>query len=92
MGCLNSVYKIKFNKSYLKELECIPKRFQKSIQEKIAALAVNPRPIGSQKLQGAKTTPLYRIRCGDYRVVYSIEDFQLIIIIVEVGHRREIYR
>ena len=83
-------YRIEFNKKYLKDLEKIPSKMQKQISEKIRDLAFNPRPKGCKKLQGSHD--LYRIRCGDYRVVYTIHDGVLLILIVEVGHRREIYR
>lgn len=55
----------------------------------IQALKSDARPAGCKKMAGAE---LWRIRVGDYRVVYSIEDAQLIVLVVRVGHRREIYR
>ena len=60
------------------------------ILEAVAELAQNPYPIGGKKLRGTKHT--YRIRVGDYRVVYSILSNVLIIDIIKVGHRRDIYR
>lgn len=85
-------YRVEFNKRYLKDLEKIPSKMQKQITEKIKELALNPRPDGCKKLQGSDDLPLYRIRCGDYRVVYTINDNILLVLIIEVGHRREIYR
>lgn len=85
-------YKISFNKRYLKDLIKIPKNSQKQIIETIAQLAFEPRPDGCKKLQGSADIPLYRVRCGDYRIVYTIEDAILLILIIEVGHRRDIYR
>jgi mRNA interferase RelE/StbE len=85
-------YRIEFNKRYLKDLEKIPQKMQKQISDKIRELAFNPRPERCKKLQGSNEIPLYRIRCGDYRVVYTINDSVLLILIIEVGHRREIYR
>jgi mRNA interferase RelE/StbE len=84
-------YRILFDKKYIKELEKIPKKIQKVIREKVSELSNNPRPDGSIKLQGSKKEPLYRIRCGDYRVIYTIKDDILIVIIIEVGHRKDIY-
>ena len=84
-------YKILFDKKYIKELGKIPKQFQKSIVEKVSGLIDNPRPEGSIKLQESKKTPLYRIRCGDYRVVYAIQDDVLIVLIIDVGHRKDVY-
>ena len=56
----------------------------------ILALAENPRPSGCVKLSGLEN--LWRVRVGDYRILYSIEDQQLIVLIVSVAHRREVYR
>lgn len=85
-------YIIKYDKKYLKDLEKIPFHFRESIKEKVEELAKNPRPDGYVKLKGSKQTPLYRIRCGDYRVIYVIKDDVLIVVVVELGHRKEIYR
>jgi len=60
------------------------------LRDAIDALADNPHPAGSLKLQGADD--LYRIRIGDYRVIYQIQDEVLIVLVVEIGHRRDVYR
>jgi mRNA interferase RelE/StbE len=86
-----SKYKIQFNKNYLKDLEKIPKKDQGKIRESVLALTDNPHPDGSKKLKGSKE-PLYRIRCGDYRVIYTIRNDLLLVLVIEVGHRRDIYR
>ncbi|MEI6790133.1 MAG: type II toxin-antitoxin system RelE/ParE family toxin [Myxococcaceae bacterium] len=83
-------YRLEFNKRYLKDLEKIPKVFQKSILQALAYLKHNPRPDGCKKMRGFDD--LYRIRCGDYRIVYQIHDNVLLIIVIDVGHRKEIYR
>lgn len=83
-------HKISFNKRYLKDLQKIPRKDKKQIQKGIEALAENPRPHGCKKLQGSKNS-LYRIRCGNYRVVYTIKDHILLVIVVEVAHRKNIY-
>lgn len=85
-------YKLRFDKRYLKDLEKIPRQFRNGIREKVNDLAENPRPEGSIKLSGSKNNPLYRIRYGDYRIVYTIQDHLLVIIIIELGHRKDIYR
>ena len=82
-------YKILIKKSAAKELEEIPKRDLKKIVGRIQSLANNPRPPGSQKLSQSQ---LYRIRQGNYRIVYEIKHKELIIHVIKVGHRREIYR
>lgn len=82
-------YKISIKKSAAKELENIPKKNLREIVKRIQSLARNPRPTGSQKLSGQQR---YRVRQGDYRVVYSVDDKDSIIDIVKIGHRRQIYR
>ena len=82
-------YKITIKKSAAKELEDIPKKDLRKIVKRIQSLAQNPRPPGSQKLSGKGR---YRVRQGDYRIVYSTKDKNSIIDIVKIGHRREIYR
>ena len=82
-------YKIGFRASAEKELRKLPVSDLARLIERISALAGNPRPQGSQKLsQGEK----YRIRQGDYRIVYAIDDAEKAILIVKIGHRRDVYR
>jgi mRNA interferase RelE/StbE len=84
-------YKVVIKKSAAKELEDVPgKKDRQRLVEGIRALAENPRPVGAQKLSGARDK--YRIRQGNYRVLYEIEDEVLIVHIVKVGDRKEIYR
>lgn len=73
-----------------KELKNLDKQIIKRLLENITQLAENPRPLTCKKLQGADN--LYRVRVGDYRVVFSIDDKVLIIEIIRVGHRRKIYQ
>ncbi len=83
-------YEILFRQSVLKkDLSGLPKSDVRKIIETIRALADNPRPPGVKKLSGSDQ---YRVRKGDYRIVYSIHDNELKVWIVQVGHRREIYR
>jgi mRNA interferase RelE/StbE len=82
-------YRITIKKSAAKELEALPKKDLPKIVKCIQTLAQNPRPDGSQKLSGQEQ---YRIRQGDYRIVYSIEDKDSLVDIVKIGHRREVYR
>ena len=60
-----------------------------AIREAIASLAVNPRPTGCKKLKGE---PAWRIRVGDYRVIYEVDDEKVTIIVITVGHRKDVYR
>jgi len=82
-------YKITIKKSAAKELEDIPKKDLRKILKRIQSLSRNPRPHGSQKLSGQDRL---RIRQGDYRIVYSVEDKNRVVDVVKIGHRREIYR
>ena len=82
-------YKILIKPSALKELERIPKKIAQQIVKRVRTLEDNPRPPGSQKLSGQER---YRIRQGDYRVVYGIDDANQLVDAVKVAHRREAYR
>ena len=82
-------YSVLIKPSTAKELERLPAKPRRQIAAKIYALADEPRRAGCEKLTGAE---LYRIRPGDYRVVYSIEDDVLAVLVVRIGHGREIYR
>ena len=80
-------YNVFFKKSVEKDLKIIPKRDLSKILEKIESLHRDPRSVGSEKLTGYER---YRMRQGNYRIVYSIQDYELNVWIVKVGHRREI--
>ncbi|MCK4766020.1 MAG: type II toxin-antitoxin system RelE/ParE family toxin [Candidatus Aminicenantes bacterium] len=82
-------YKIYFRGSVSKDVEKIPKKDLKRILKRIESLARDPRPLGCEKLSGQER---YRIRQGNYRVVYSIQDWELTVWVIKVGHRRDIYR
>lgn len=60
------------------------------LREAIDALVIEPRPHGCTKLSGAKN--IYRVRVGDHRIIYKIEDDRLLVLIADIGHRRDIYR
>ena len=81
-------YKVFFKKSVEKDLKIIPKRDLVKILEKIESLHIDPRPVGSEKLTGQEK---YRIRQGNFRIVYSIQEYELTIWVVKVGHRRDVY-
>lgn len=80
---------IKFTKSAEKELVNLDKNVSHRIFEKALQLKDNPYGLGSQKLEGGQG---YRIRIGDYRVVYTIDKVSKTVIITKVGHRKEVYR
>ena len=82
-------YKIVVKKSVSKDLKSIPKKDIQRILTAIQNLADNPRPPQSKKLSGQER---YRLRQGSYRILYTIEDEQLVICVVKVGSRRDVYR
>jgi mRNA interferase RelE/StbE len=84
-----AAYKIYFKKSVEKDFKVIPKKDLKKVLERIEALAEDPRPPGCEKLSGQQR---YRLRQGRYRILYSIQDNELTVWVVKVGHRRNIYR
>jgi mRNA interferase RelE/StbE len=86
-----AAYRLALKASAAKELEAVePKRLRQRLVAAIAGLADNPRPAGCEKLAGAEDA--YRIRHGDYRAVYTIDDKARVALLVKVGHRREVYR
>jgi len=83
-------YTITFARSARKELENLPANIADRILRKVEALVTNPRLPGVIKLQGSKN--FWRLRVGDYRVVYSINDFSRTVDIAVIRHRRDVYR
>ena len=82
-------YIIKFKASATKEFQKLSSSVQQRLRTPINSLKTDPRPPGSIKLKGSDQ--LYRIRVGDYRVVYSIDDAVKIVLVTRVRHRREVY-
>lgn len=82
-------YKIEIKRSAAKELEKIQKKDRDRIIEKIQGLSADPRPPQSKKLSGEEK---YRIRQGDYRVLYQIHEKVVTVVVVKVAHRREVYK
>jgi mRNA interferase RelE/StbE len=83
------LYALEFSRPALKDLEKINEPFYSNIKLAICQLTQNPRPIGYKKLKGRDA---YRIRIGDYRVIYNIFDNKLIIDIITIGHRKDVYQ
>ena len=82
-------YKVFFKSSVEKDFSAIPKKDVKRILDRIKTLEDNPRPLSCEKLTGQEK---YRLREGRYRFVYSIQDDELTVWVVKVGHRKDIYR
>jgi mRNA interferase RelE/StbE len=74
----------------LKVLQDLPKKDREKVRDRIDRLAENPRPLGVKRLQGGER--YYRIRSGDYRILYTIEEVKLLVLVVKVGNRRDVYR
>jgi mRNA interferase RelE/StbE len=83
-------YKIEWKRSAIKELEKLPRPMISKVVSAVNNLASNPYPEGVRKLVGSENS--YRIRIGDYRVLYNIIKNMLIVEIIRVGHRKDIYR
>jgi mRNA interferase RelE/StbE len=84
------LYAVIYRPSADKALKKLPKRVQRRIVLATEASGVNPRPLQSLKMQGQDN--LWRIRVGDYRIVYTIEDGQLIVLVIRIAHRKDVYR
>ena len=82
-------YKVVFRKSVALDLRRIPNRDLRKILATIESLSEEPRPSGIEKLSGQEK---YRVRQGNYRIVYEINDDEIIVVVVKVGHRKDVYR
>lgn len=82
-------YRLLIKPSAAKELEALPSKDRRRIATRIQHLAFEPRPAGTEKLSGQEK---YRLRQGNYRVLYSIDDADLAVVIVKIDHRRNVYR
>lgn len=82
------MYKVLIEKGVQKQLEKIPEPDYSKVKAAILGLSANPRPVGSKKLKGRDG---YRIRQGDYRIIYDIQDDVLVVQVLAAGHRKDIY-
>ncbi len=82
-------YRLLFKRSVAKDLRAVPPSDLPRVLERIADLANDPRPAGCQKLSAQER---YRVRCGRYRVVYEIRDRELVVLVVKVAQRKDVYR
>lgn len=82
-------YKIVFKRSAEKDLTALPNKDQRRIAECIDALSSAPRPVGCKKLSGPEN--LWRVRVGDYRVIYQINDRIVTVLVLRIGNRRDVY-
>ena len=82
-------YRLVIKPSAAREIEDLPQRDRRRVVERIQSLALNPRPMGCERLSGRDQ---YRVRQGDYRILYEVHDFEIVVVVVKVGHRHEVYR
>jgi mRNA interferase RelE/StbE len=82
-------YSLVIRRSAAKELEALPLKDRRRVVKRIQRLANEPRPPGCEKLSGEEK---YRLRQGDYRILYEIVDRELVVTVVKVGNRRDVYR
>ena len=81
-------YSVFIKPSAVKELEAVPTRDRQRIARRIQGLGDDPRPSGTEKLSGLDR---HRLRQGNYRIIYAIEDDRLVVLVVRIGHRRDVY-
>jgi mRNA interferase RelE/StbE len=86
-----AAYDIRIKASATKELSRLgTKKDRQRLVAAITVLGADPRPAGSEKLVGSDG--LYRLRVGDHRVIYEIRDTELVVVVIKIGHRRDVYR
>ncbi|AKL72780.1 cytotoxic translational repressor of toxin-antitoxin stability system [Actinobacteria bacterium IMCC26256] len=83
-----SLYRVEFRPAALRALRRIDKATKPRLHGVIALLAADPRPPASLQLRGR---PAYRLRVGDYRIIYTIDDGVLLVVVITLGHRRDVY-
>ncbi len=83
-------YTVEIKPAAKRQIKKLTLPIQAQISQKLAELELNPRPVDVQKMSGEENA--YRVRVGDYRIVYEIFDRVLLVLVVQVGHRREVYR
>ncbi len=83
-------YRVEIARRALKSLSALPQRKQQRVRAAIDLLAGNPRPPGCVAMAGEAHA--YRVRVGDYRIVYEVLDDRLVVQVVRIGHRRDVYR
>ncbi len=83
-------YTVRLDGRTHKHLDGLPGELRGRLMRKLLALEDNPRPYGVEKLSGMDD--IYRVRVGDWRIVYAIRDRELVVIVIRIGHRREVYR
>lgn len=83
-------YEVRLTPAAQRELKAFEAPIQRQLLKRLASLAKNPRPKGLEKLSGGEG--LYKIRSGNYRIIYTIHDRELLVVVVRIGDRKEVYR
>lgn len=84
------MYEIEISRTAEKQLKKLNSNLQRKISAVILSLSIEPRPYGCKKLSGFEA--LYRVRCGDYRIIYEVIDKKVTVTILKLGHRKDIYK
>jgi mRNA interferase RelE/StbE len=84
------MYRIEISRTAERQLKKLNSALQRKVSAVILSLSIEPRPYGSKKLSGYEH--LYRVRCGDYRIIYEIMNKKVTVTILKVGHRKDIYK
>lgn len=87
---MNMAYQVEITPAAKRQIKKLVKQTQELIIQRLEQLAVNPRPPGVLKMEGEEN--LYRVRVGDYRIIYELQDRVLLIVVVKVAHRGDVYR
>jgi len=82
-------YSLRIKPSAVRELEAVPRRERRRLAARMRALANEPRPPGAEKIRGHD---LYRVRHGNYRLLYEVRDHDRTVTVIKIGHRRDVYR
>lgn len=88
----DGAYRVALSPAALRDLRGLAIAGRRVVARSIDRLALDPRPRGAKVLEGRAGERIWRVRAGDYRILYEIRDRELIVLIVRVGHRREVYR
>ena len=84
------IYELEIKSSARKELAALPDQAKRRVDAAILSLARSPRPRGAKRLSGPDN--LWRVRVGNYRIIYHIQDDRLVVLVIRIAHRREVYR
>jgi mRNA interferase RelE/StbE len=85
-----SRYRIEFAPAVAMQLGALPKKIQRRVASRIDVLAENPRPQGCVKLRGSED--IWRFRVGEYRILYQVTDAEVLVLVLRVAHRKEVYK